>query len=156
MKTLTIARQAALGLALLHAGAPLLHAQQVQVAAGTTRLIQFMNGGIGQAEQASMRKAGKAFKLRIEFSERADNEFIADSDLTITDVEGHPVLALAHAGPIVNVNLPNGTYRVVASFQGRTETRIVRLSGRESADLYFHWRGVAKAAALDASVAATP
>ena len=146
-KKLTLARRAALGLALLPAGAPLLHAQEVQIAADTTRSIQFMNGGIGQSERVAMRKAGGAFKLRVEFSERADNEFIADADLRITDMRGRPVLTLADAGPIVTVNVPNGSYRVDATFHGQTETRVITLRGRDSANLYFHWTGVPKAAA---------
>jgi hypothetical protein len=151
MKTRTLAGRVVIGLALLQAGAPFLHAQPVQIATGTTRSIQFMNGGIDRAERASMRQAGKAFKLRVEFSEGPDDASIADSALTITDVEGRPVLVLAHAGPIVNVNLPNGAYRVAAGFQGRTEIRSVSLRGRDGADLYFHWNAVRKAVALQGS-----
>jgi hypothetical protein len=146
MKTSTLAWQAGLGLALLAAGAPLLHAQQVQTVAGTTPSIQYMNGGIGQSEQASIRKAGEAFKLRVEFSERADNEFVADAALKITDMKGQPVLDLAEAGPIVNVNLPNGSYRVDASLHGQSESQLVTLHGRDSANLNFHWKGDREAA----------
>ncbi|HEV7574859.1 MAG TPA: hypothetical protein VGO85_02350 [Caldimonas sp.] len=146
MKTLTLAKHAALGAALLSTGAPLLHAQDVQIAPGTTASIQFMNGGVGESERASIRKAGAAFKLRVELSERADNELVADAALKITDMKGQPVLDLAQAGPIVNVNVPNGTYRVDASLHGQTESRVVTLRGRDRANLYFHWVGSPKAA----------
>ena len=144
MKLQKIAKQAALGLALLYAAAPLVHAQEERVAVETMRPIQFMNGGIGQSDEALTRKAGKAFKLRVEFSERKDNEFVADADLRITDMQGHPVLVLHSAGPIVNVNLPDGKYRVAASFHGQTQTRLVTLRGKAGEDLYFHWTGAAK------------
>jgi hypothetical protein len=144
MKMLTVARHTALGLALLYAAAPLVRAQQVQVATGTTGPIQFMNGGIGKSEQTSMREAGKAYRLRVELSERADNEFIADADLQITDMQGRPVFALPEAGPIVNVDLPQGEYRVAATFDGQTESRLITLRGRQREDVYFHWKGKPK------------
>ncbi len=144
MKLQRIAAQAALGLALLYAAAPLVHAQEELVVVETVRPTLFMNGGIGKPEAAYMRKAGKDFNLRIEFSERKDNEFVADADLTITDLRGNPVFALPNAGPIVNVNLPDGRYRVAASFHGKSETQLVTLRANAGQHLYFHWKGNVK------------
>ena len=144
MKLQRLAGQAALGLALLCAGAPLVQAQDKPVAVQTTGSIQFMNGGVDKAEETFMRKAAKDFNLRVEFSERKDNEFVADASLNITDLGGKPVFVLRNAGPIVNVKLPDGEYRVAASFHGRTETRVVTLRGSAGEDLYFHWQGKVK------------
>jgi hypothetical protein len=144
MKPQRITTQAALGVALLYAAAPLVHAQQEQDAVETMRPIQFMSGGIGKSDQAYTRNAGKAFKLRIEFSERKQNEFVADVDLRITDMQDRAVFVLHDAGPIVNVDLPDGRYRVAATFLGRTEARLVTLRGKAGEDLYLHWNGAAK------------
>jgi hypothetical protein len=141
MKISIVASQAALGVALLYSAAPLVHAQEERIVVETVRPTLFMNGGIGQDDEAYMRKAGKDFKLRVEFSERKDNEFVDDVDLTITDLRGNPVFVLPKAGPIVNINLRDGRYRVAATFGGKTETQLVTLRGRAGQDLYFHWKG---------------
>jgi hypothetical protein len=144
MKLQRITAQAALGLALLYAAAPLVHAQEARVVVDTIPPIFFMNGGVGQSDEAFTRMAGKAFNLRLEFSERKDNEFVADADLMITDMQNNPVFALHDAGPIVNVMLPDGKYRVAATFHGQTEAQVVSLRGKAGEDLYFHWKGAAK------------
>lgn len=136
---------AALGMALLYAAtAPAARAQDEVIISETVRSSIFMNGGIGKDEEAYMRKAGKDFNLRMEFSERKDNEFLADVDLAITDLAGNPVFVLPGAGPIVNLNLPAGKYRVAASFRGKTETQLVTVPASGGRDLYFHWKGKAK------------
>jgi hypothetical protein len=141
MQHLKAGRHAALAFALLCAGAPLVHAQQVMVEAGEKFAVPFMSGGIGQAEAAAMRKAGRDFDLRVEFSERQDNDFVADADLQVTDMSGAAVFTLADAGPIVNVELPAGQYRVASSWHGQTESRLVQLDGKSGQDLFFHWQG---------------
>jgi hypothetical protein len=135
---------AALCMALLYTVAPAARAQDEIVVTETVRASIFMNGGIGKDEEAYMRKAGKDFNLRIEFSERKDNEFLADVDLAITDLAGNPVFVLPGAGPIVNLNLPQGKYRVAASFRGKTETQLVAIPATGGRDLSFHWRGKPK------------
>jgi hypothetical protein len=149
-----VAKQAAFGLALLYASTALVHAQASRVELASAAGIPFMNGGVGQSETAYMRQAGRDFDLRVEFSERKDNEFIVDAKLQVTDLGGKPVFTLADAGPIVNVNLPEGSYRVSASYRGQTESRVVDLNGKAGRDLFFHWQGTpggSSSAALAAS-----
>lgn len=134
---------AALAVALLYATTPLVHAQEVAGEPAAGIATPYASGGIGKDEAAAMRKAGKDFDLRVEFSGRKDNEFVADANLVVTDLSGASVFALADAGPIVNVELPAGRYRVSASWHGRTETRLVSLDGKGGADgkdLFFHWQ----------------
>jgi len=155
MKVSTVAAQVALGLALLYLAAPLVRAQQHEtIAIETLGTTPFMSGGVGQDQRDLMRKAAKDFNLRFEFSERQDNEFIVGTELLITTLQGNPVFVLDHAGPIVNVNLPDGQYRVVASYDGQNETRRVTVRGKTAQDLYFHWKGNPKqqpTAAVDTS-----
>ena len=145
---------AALGVALLCVAAPAVHAQEAATHAATEIEVPFMDGGIGKSEAASMRRAGKRFDLRMEFSSRKDNEFIAAARLLVTDMTGAPVLTLADAGPIVNMELPAGRYRVAATWHGRTETRLVSLNGKagqSGTDLYFHWDASSKGSASAAT-----
>jgi hypothetical protein len=146
MKMPTLASRPALALALLCAATPLVHAQEAPLVVEVHPQVQFMTGGIGQSDEAAVRKAEKYFKLRLAFSERKDNEFAADVDLRITDMSGRPVFVLLDADPMVNLNLPDGRYRVAASLDGQTETRLVDLHGGAGENLYFHWKGEARPA----------
>jgi hypothetical protein len=144
MKLSTLATRTALGFALLYAAAPLVQAQEQRAVVQITGSIPFMSGGIGKDQQTYLRQAGKDFNLRFEFSERNDNEFVAGTELSITDMQGHPVFALADADPIVNVELPDGQYRVTADYQGQHETRLVTVRRKAGQDVYFHWKGNAR------------
>lgn len=108
-----------------------------QMAGATT----YLNGGVGAGDEAYMHRIAKDWPLRMVFSERKDNAFVADVNLKITDHQGDPVLSLPSAGPMTYAKLPPGDYRVTATFGGRTETRNVTLDGKSGADLYFHWKG---------------
>ena len=90
-----------------------------------------------------MKTLGRAFPLRMTFSERKSGEFIADVPVVITDARGNPVFELAKAGPMLDVMLPNGHYKVSARFKGLTESQEVTLDGKEGRDLSFHWKGEA-------------
>jgi hypothetical protein len=103
----------------------------------------YMNGGIGSDEQSYMRKMGKDFSLRLIFAERKDNEFVADVKLLIEDEHG-PVFMLPAAGPMTNVMLPDGKYRIIASYRGVTEVHMVTIKGKNGADVLFHWKGTPK------------
>lgn len=144
MKTHRPSLLPALGLCLLCASAAGVHAQQAELAMQATEAVPFMNGGVSVEEATLMRKSAKDYNLRMEFSERKDNEFVAAVDVSVIDLQGRTVLSLTDAGPIVNVKLPDGRYRVAATFHGQTETQRVTLHGNAAQDLYFHWKGQAK------------
>jgi len=141
-------RPAALAFSLLTL-VPALHAQERAVLVETVTQTPFMTGGIGKDQQEVMRRAGRDFSLRLEFSERRDNEFVVGADVLISDLRGNPVFILPYAGPIVNVALPEGEYRVTASFQGETINRLVSIRGKSGQDVYFHWKGRPKSDVKD-------
>lgn len=131
----------AAGMLLATAAAVPAHAQDDLVLLETVRTTTFVNGGIGKDEEAYMRRIAKDWPLRMIFSERKDNEFVADVNLLVTDSRGAPVLALPAAGPMTYAMLPAGKYRVTASSRGKTESREVTLDGKQGRDVYFHWKG---------------
>ncbi len=104
----------------------------------------YVNGGIGETEQATMRRIAKEFPLRIIFSAQRDGEFVADVPVVITDAHGNPVFELSKAGPMLYVILPNGKYKVSSRFKGLTESQETTLTGKDGEDLYFHWKGKPK------------
>ncbi len=140
MKIWHLGLRLALAAAIVYATMPGAVAQRTTVIE-SIESVPFMIGGIGNGEQALMRKAGKLFDLRIEFSSRKDNEFVVDTELKITDQDGRTVFSVPKAGPMININLPDGDYQVAATYRDETETRTVKVRGRKGQDLYFHWKG---------------
>lgn len=101
----------------------------------------YLSGGISKDEEIHMQKIAGRWPLRMIFSERRDNEFVAAVKLKVTDAKGHQVLALDNAGPMTYAKVPPGDYRVVATFHGTTEVRDAKVDPKKGADVYFHWKG---------------
>jgi hypothetical protein len=118
---------------------PLVSLGQDSVVTHTPAATTYLNGGIGDTEEATMRSLGKQFSLRMIFSESKSGEYIADVPVVILNSSGEPVFELPRAGPMLDVMLPAGKYRVSARFKGLTETQSVTLDGTHGRDLAFHW-----------------
>lgn len=98
----------------------------------------YLNGGIGKDEQARMHKDAHHWPLRMTFSDRSNNEFVAGVKLKIFDRNGRAVLRLKDAGPMTYVQLPQGEYRITASYKNDMLTRMVHV-GPKGLDANFHW-----------------
>ncbi len=66
--------------------------------------------------------------LRLEFAQ-ADGHYLGGVEASLSDAAGNEILAVRCPGPWVLLNLPDGTYRVSASFEGKTVTRTVTIRG---------------------------
>lgn len=115
------------------------HAQDRLVRTDPVHATKYLNGGIGSDEQQHMRAAAKDWPLKMVFSERRNDEFVANVDVRVMDAKDHVVLDLNKAGPMTYAMLPSGTYRITASFNGVRETHQVKLKGNSTPDVYFHW-----------------
>lgn len=120
------------------------HATQALVTPRTVHAVTYLTGGVSKEEEAYMHKVAKDWPLRLIFSERKDNEFVADVNLTVTNQHGAKVLMLKDTGPMTYAMVPAGKYRVSATFHGITESREVTLDGKQGQDVYFHWKGKTK------------
>jgi hypothetical protein len=103
--------------------------------------VSYLNGGVGITERAQMDRAAGRYNLRLRFSERRDNELIVGVHLAVLDPAGHQVFTLANAGPLTDLRLPAGRYRVVATAGQRSEAQTVVLQQGRPQDLGFHWVG---------------
>jgi hypothetical protein len=119
-------------------------AQNEAVPVRTVGDTAYINGGIGDGEIAYMRENAPKYSLRMEFSERPDGQFVTDVNLAISDRAGAPIFALPSAGPLTDVTLPPGTYRVSASFDSQTKTQEVAVGGPggKGKDISFNWNSV--------------
>jgi len=66
--------------------------------------------------------------LRIEYAQ-PDGHYLGGIDTTISGSGGNEVLSVRCPGPWVLVNLPDGSYQVTSTFEGKTKTFGVTISG---------------------------
>lgn len=98
----------------------------------------YLNGGIGKIEQKQMRKDAHNWPLRMTFTDKSNDEFVAGVGVQVFDKEGKAVLRLTDGGPMTYVQLPQGEYRITALYKGETRKRTVHV-GPKGADVSFHW-----------------
>jgi hypothetical protein len=108
---------------------------------GAPGAVPYISGGIGKEDVQRMERESRPYNLRMAFSEGRHNEFIAGAHLHITDTKGREVLKLADAGPITDVKLPAGRYRVDVTYEGHTRTSQVMLKDHQPLQLDLHWAG---------------
>lgn len=99
----------------------------------------YQNGGIGQEQVERMDQNMKAYDLRLTFSEGPTNAYITGLQLNIYNAKGEEVFALSNAGPLTDVKLPAGQYRVVADFGGVQRSGNVNVLPGKHANLNLHW-----------------
>lgn len=87
--------------------------------------VDYLNGGAGEEERATMNAQRAAFPLRIVFSEPGGAYVVADHvDISRGNAK---VLGIERAGPLLMLKLPPGEYAVDTSYLGRTARRHVRV-----------------------------
>ena len=103
--------------------------------------IQYVTGGLGEAEYVSMRQAQCKFPLALEFVRKAapHDTYIADVAVSVLDREGRQVLAVRSDGPYLLAKLPDGDYTVRAIYFGHMLEQTVRVAAAASARAVFVW-----------------
>lgn len=90
--------------------------------------VRFVSGGIGIEERAWLAEHGKEFNTHATFAVVPGGEYVADVQVQILAVDGKAVLATTVNGPQLLVELPKGSYRLVASHDGQTLNRSFTVS----------------------------
>ena len=106
---------------------------------GSVDGLAFQNGGIGAEETAQMDRHLRPYDLRLTFSEGRENAYAAGVHVRITDAAGKTVFRLDDAGPLTDVKVPAGRYRVLADFGGVRRSGMVDVGPGRPADLHLHW-----------------
>jgi len=109
------------------------------VVQGVVSGVAYRNGGVGRDEAVAMTHGEAGYTLRLGFSEGRQNAYLADVKLDIFDAAGQRIFGLSEAGRLVDVRLPEGTYRVVATSGGVRRTGTVKVEGKQLSELYLHW-----------------
>lgn len=102
--------------------------------------VRYMSGGVAVGERNAMQRAARDFPLRLSFSEARHGQYLASVDVSIADRGGREVISVDDAGPWLYVDLPPGSYTVRATFDGRTQTRQVRIGENAPGVAAMQWR----------------
>ncbi|TCT10171.1 carboxypeptidase-like regulatory domain-containing protein [Paralcaligenes ureilyticus] len=116
-----------------HAELPPLHHQ------GST---DYVSGGIGIDESTAFKAAMSQFPLALTFaSNREGNaEYVSDVQVVVRDSQSKQVLNVVSEGPYFLARLPAGKYEVLATYQGKTQSRKADIGGTGTARLMFEWK----------------
>lgn len=98
---------------------------------------EYITGGVGSEQREEMKTQRDQYNLLLTFADR-DGELRAGVALTVRDRQGRTVLEVPDAGPLVYAKLPPGSYRIVASVDGRQQVRSANV-GRGPREVSFHW-----------------
>jgi len=121
------------------AGAPA-HAQSATGAVNVEKTadgVEYASGGVGDNALQQMNERAKDFNLKLVFTLNEGN-YIADVNVTVKDAKGRTVVEDVAEGPIFLARLPAGQYNVTANFDGKTQTRKLRV-GKGLRTEYLRW-----------------
>jgi hypothetical protein len=98
--------------------------------------IRYAAGGVGLDARAEMQGLAASHNVLIKFAEASGEYLVPD---TVSVRQGNAdVLKIANSGPLLYVNLPNGTYTVLATYQGVVRSKAITVAGR-APDLVLTW-----------------
>ena len=99
----------------------------------------FVSGGIGSDEVATLNLERSHYALAILTAARGSGAFLADIHIRITDAHAAVVLDTVMDGPWLLVDLPAGRYDIQASLDNRVQRTNLTFgsSGHQQATFYF-------------------
>jgi hypothetical protein len=100
--------------------------------------ITYVNGGIGQEEQDTMKAQRADYNLLLTFASKQSGAYRSDVQLDITDAKGADLVSAANTGPMFFAKLPPGTYHISAAAEGKTFKRTVKV-GKAPKEIILHW-----------------
>lgn len=100
--------------------------------------IGYLSGGIGLEEREALRAVAPAYTLLLSFADRTGH-YLSDVEVVISDAAGNTLLEAVSHGPWFWVQLPPGTYTVVATTAGIARRQVAQVGAARQTQLYFSW-----------------
>ncbi|MBN3753076.1 carboxypeptidase regulatory-like domain-containing protein [Paraburkholderia sp. Tr-20389] len=103
--------------------------------------VTYLSGGIGSDQSAALKDVMHQYPLVLEFAGKSNqgNEYLADVPVHITDMNGTTILNATAQGPFMLASLPAGRYRISASYDGKTQQRVVDITPSGHTQTLFLW-----------------
>ena len=110
--------------------------------------IRYRSGGIGSEESAALKAASGRYALSLAFSslEAGHRAYESDVRVSLRTAEGRELLNALAEGPFMLVNLPTGTYTIVATARGEARSQTVMVVAGQHKPLSFSWNFAGPAA----------
>lgn len=102
--------------------------------------IAFMTGGVGYDDVIRMRRHAGNFSLNLQFSEGTAGQYASDINVKIYDENSNLVFKIKKSQPLLYVNLPAGTYTVVAVNQGVKLRHKLSIEDGTSQKITLNWK----------------
>jgi hypothetical protein len=99
--------------------------------------VSYTSGGIGVDSQERLNARSSEFNLKLVFTLKEGN-YLADVGVEIKDAAGRKLVEHNADGPFFLARLPAGSYTVTAVYEGKPQTRHIRVGGAQRVE-YFRW-----------------
>jgi hypothetical protein len=110
----------------LSSGYAVATANAAYIREGTSHGIKYLSGGVGINERAAMDRMDKGYNLKVVFAEPS-GPYLANVNVEILNASGKKLVETTDNGPWFFAKLPDGKYRVVATFNGKKQAREVEI-----------------------------
>lgn len=102
--------------------------------------MQYMTGGIGEEEVAVMRRHAKQFTLNLLFSEGTSGRSVTDLNVNIYNEQDALVFRIIGSKPMLYVNLPAGTYTILANNNGQKLRHKLTVEDNMNQRIILNWK----------------
>ncbi|WP_051901381.1 hypothetical protein [Methylotenera sp. L2L1] len=102
--------------------------------------IQYLTGGIGHEEVIEMRPHAKKFTLNLIFSEGEDGHLATAININIYNTQNELVFRLKNAKPMLYVNLPAGSYTILATNNGEKLRHRLTVDASSNQKIILNWK----------------
>jgi hypothetical protein len=104
--------------------------------------VKYITGGISEDEVTALKPYIKKFNLRLIFSEGTSGRSATPVNVNIYDLDSTLVFRVAGAQPQLLVDLPAGTYTVLASYNGEKLRHKFELGTDEFKKIILNWKNL--------------
>ena len=101
---------------------------------------KYMTAGIGEEEVAAMKREAKKFTLNLLFSEGVVGRWVTDVNVNIYDEASNLMFRIVGAKNVLYVNLPAGTYTILANNAGQKLRHKVTLEDNVNQKVVLNWK----------------
>lgn len=102
--------------------------------------INYMTGGIGDEDTQTMRRHAKEFTLNLVFSEGETGQSVTEVNVNIYNEQSELVFRIKGAKPLLHVNLPAGTYTILATNNGEKLRHKLSISENTHQRVILNWK----------------
>jgi hypothetical protein len=105
---------------------------------GNSNGVMYASGGVGMNERMDMDAMAKDYNVKMMFVE-APKDYVSGVKVKIEDPSGKVLLETTSSGPWFFAKLPQGEYRIIATFHNHPEVKNLKVAG-SAETVEFFWK----------------